>query len=117
MANIKSCTEGVSWRLRASQPMPVCGVCQLVYNASQVRYVIQTFGAEQRAVKSYKATTELLESKDFIGLNPEAEFETANYNATQYITIDGEVLFAGQEKKIATYVDESEIPGVADFYL
>jgi hypothetical protein len=114
MATDKSCVEGVSWKLRAGQPVPVAGC---LYNPNNIKFVLQTFGAEKRVVKNYKATTDILESKDFIGLNPDAEFESANYSATQYITQDGEVVFTGQERKNAEYINEDEVPGVKDFYL
>jgi hypothetical protein len=114
MADIKSCTEGVIWRLRASQPVPVIGC---LGDQTKLRYLIQSFGAEQRVTKSYKATTQILTSEDFIGINTEAEFESASYSATQYITLDGEVVFAGQEKKRPTYVNEDDMPGVSGFYL
>ncbi len=114
MADIKSCVNGVSFKLRAGQPVPVCGcLCDI----NNLRYVLQSFGGERREVRNYKATTVLLESKDFIGINPDADYESASYNASQYITQDGEVIFTGQERTTPTYINEDEIPGVKDLFL
>jgi hypothetical protein len=110
----QSCVEGKSWKLRASQPMLMCGC---LCNLSNTRFVMQTFGGEVQSTKTYKATTDILESNDFIGLNPTAEYETANYNASQYITQDGEVIFTGQERKLSEYINEDDIPGVTDFLI
>ena len=110
----KSCIEGQSFRLRAAQPALMCGC---LCNLANARFVWQTFGGEIQDTKTYKVTTEILESSDFIGLNPKAEFETANYSATSYITQDGEVIFTGQERKIVQYVSEDDIPGVTQFSL
>jgi hypothetical protein len=108
-----NCVEGTSWKLRMGQPQLVCG-CPCTITPDKT-FIIQTFGVEVRTVKNYKATTEILESKDFIGLNPEAEYESASYNGTQYISTGGEVILTGQENKIPEYVDESEMPGVENF--
>jgi hypothetical protein len=80
-----------------------------------INYVLQSFGGEIRQTRNYKATSQLLESEDFIGLNPEASFEGAQYNASQYVNSDGEIVFTGQERKIPEFVNEDEIPGVKDF--
>jgi hypothetical protein len=80
-----------------------------------INYILQSFGGEVRVTRNYRATSQLLESEDFIGLNPEASFETAQYNASQYVDAEGNIVFTGQERKIPTFVDEDEIPGVKDF--
>lgn len=111
---IKSCSDGLSWRLRAGQPILMCG-CPCKITPGTVQYVMQTFGGEEREVTNLRATTELLESSDFIGINPEGEYEAANYSATQYVTSNNEVVFTGQERKIVRYINEDEVPGVENF--
>ena len=110
----KSCHEGVSYKLRTGQPQSICG-CPCTSSAQARMFVMQSFGAERRAVKSYRATTEILESNDFIGMNPEAVFESASYNALPYTSGNNELFFQGQEQSIPTYIDESQMPGVSDF--
>jgi len=112
MADINSCVVGTSWKLRSGQPQMVCGC---LCDRSTSYYIMQTFGVERREVKNYKATTQLLESNDFIGLNPDAEFESASYNASTYLTADGEIIFTGQEQKLPEYINESLMPGVESF--
>lgn len=114
MADVKSCVNGMSRKLRVGQPVPVCGCLPNIQN---LQYIMQSFGAEERVVKVYRATTKILASQDFIGLNPEAEWENANYNATNYITKDGEMIMTGQERGLANYVSEQTIPGIEDFHL
>jgi hypothetical protein len=109
---MKNCSVGESVKLRAGQPKPVCG-CPCVQKPSN-QLILQTFGGERRQVLSYKATTELLASKDFVGMNPEGEFDSASYQATQYVSRDGDVFFSGQEHKLPTYVSEDMIPGVSE---
>jgi hypothetical protein len=111
---IKSCSEGSSWRLRTGQPVLMCG-CPCKITPGTVYYVMQTFGGEEREVRNFRATTELLESSDFIGINPEGEFEGANYSASQYVTSDGDIVFTGQERKIVNYINEDDVPGVEAF--
>lgn len=115
MADLESCVLGTSFKLRAGQPAPVCDSCPCSMSKGSINYVLQSFGGEIRQTRNYKATSQLLESEDFIGLNPEGEWETAQYNATQYVNSDGEVVFTGQERKIPEYVNEDMIPGVVDF--
>lgn len=111
----ESCVKGVSWRLRASSPLPICDSCPCTMKKGTVSYVIQSFGGEEREVRTYKATSQLLESEDFIGLNPEALFESAQYNGTVYQDSEGNMLFSGQERGIVSYIDEDELPGIPDF--
>jgi hypothetical protein len=115
MSDFESCVLGTSWKLRAGQPVPICDDCPCSMVRGSITYKLQSFGGEIREVRNYKATTSLLESEDFIGLNPEALYENAQYNATQFISSDGEIVFAGQERKLPTYVNEDDIPGVKDF--
>jgi hypothetical protein len=78
-------------------------------------FIMQTFGGEKRITRTYRATSEIVESNDMIGLNPEAEFESASYQGTQYVSKEGNLLLSGQEVELVQYVDETEIPGVANF--
>jgi hypothetical protein len=112
--SINSCSVGESWKLRSGQPILMCG-CPCTITPGTISYVMQTFGAELAEVRNYRATTQLLESADFIGINPDGEFETASYNASNYVTSNNEVVFTGQEKKIATYINEDDVPGVEAF--
>ena len=111
----ESCIKGISWKLRAGAPMPICDSCPCTMTKGSISYVLQSFGGEVRETRNYKATSQLLESEDFIGLNPEALFENAQYNGTVYQDTDGNTLFTGQERGIVTFIDEDEIPGVKDF--
>jgi hypothetical protein len=115
MSELESCVVGVSYKLRAGQPAPVCDACPCSMTKGSINYVLQSFGGEIRQTRNYKATSQFLESEDFIGLNPEGEWETAQYAGTQYVGSDGEIVFTGQERKVPTFVDEDEIPGVKDF--
>jgi hypothetical protein len=115
MSDLESCVLGTSYKLRAGAPAPVCNSCPCTMTKGSINYILQSFGGEIRYTRNYRATSQLLESEDFIGLNPEAEWETAQYNATQYINNDGEVVFTGQERKIPEFVNEDQIPGVVDF--
>lgn len=121
--NFKNCTIGESFELSAGQPQPICTgdpydttncIC---HPGSQIRYVMQTFGGKKRTTINHRATTQLLESNDFIGLNADAEYESASYQGTQYVTKDGEVVFTGREQKRVEYIGESEVPGVSDFVI
>lgn len=121
MADIKSCSEGESYRLRAGTPQPICAtsttdcLCNEDQTAPTTQFVIQSFGAEKRTVNSLKATTRLLASEDFIGLNPQGDYESASYQGTNYTDSDGEVMFTGQEQSIPEYTHENQMPGVTDF--
>jgi len=111
---IKSCSEGVGFKLRAGQPILMCG-CPCKITPGTVEYVMQVFGAEKNSIINYRATTELLESSDFVGINPDGEYTTANYSASQYTTSEGEIVFTGQEHKIVTYINEDLVPGISNF--
>jgi hypothetical protein len=114
---LESCIKGISWKLRAGSPMPICDSCPCTMKKGSIRYVLQSFGGEKRDTRTYKATSQLLESEDFIGLNPEAQWESAQYNGTQYIDVDGNIEFSGQERGVPVWISEDEIPGVTDFSL
>ena len=109
---MQNCVVGQSTKLRAGQPQPICG-CPCVQKVSN-QLVLQTFGGEVAQVNSYKATLQLLESGDFVGMNPDGEYENASYQATQRVSKDGEVFYSGQEHKYPTYVNEDMIPGVRE---
>lgn len=115
----KICTVTTNFQLRASNPVVRIG-CGNVYHGTQggteYTFVLQTFGVEKKEVITYKATTELLESKDFIGLNPDAEFENANYNATIYTDKEGNTVFQGTETKVPTYDDERSMPSLTEIF-
>jgi hypothetical protein len=113
--SIESCVVGTSWKLRAGQPTPICDSCPCSMKKGSISYILQSFGGEIREVRNYKVTSELLQSEDFIGLNPEADYESAQYTGSQYVDNDGNAVFTGQERKIPTFVDEDQIPGVKDF--
>jgi hypothetical protein len=76
---------------------------------------MQTFGAEKIPTINYRATTEFLESADFVGINPEGEYTSASYSSTQYTTHDGDLVFTGQESKITIYINEDQVPGIDAF--
>jgi hypothetical protein len=109
---VRSCTKGVSYKLRCGQPQPQRG-CPSTNPTRE--FVLQTFGGERRTVRTYKATNEILESNDMIGLNALAEFESASYQGTNYTNKDGDLLLTGQETELVEYIDESKIPGVKNF--
>jgi hypothetical protein len=120
MADTQICVLGESWKLRAAEPQVSFDTpsddCICVISKTRVpRFILQTFGAEKRVVRSYKATTRLLASLDFVGLDPDSEYETASYNATTYTDQNGNVVFQGQETKVPTYLPESQMPGVSNF--
>ena len=50
-----------------------------------------------------------------IGLNPQGTMESASYQATQYVTKEGEIIFTGQEQMLPEYMTEDQMPGVSDF--
>jgi hypothetical protein len=107
----KSCIKGVSHRLRAGQPVVQKG-CP---SGGTTSYVLQSFGAERRTTHTFRATDSILCSSDFIGLSQSAEYETANYQGTNYVSKDGDILLSGQEVKIVEYISESQMPGVNNF--
>lgn len=124
--NVKSCVNGDSYRLRAGTAQAVCTTndydtmnCMCNENQSSIgiKFIKQSFGAEKRTVKNYRATAQLAESADMIGLNPQGTMESASYQATQYITKDGEVIFTGQEQMLPEYTTEENMPGVQQFLL
>jgi hypothetical protein len=111
MADEISCTKGVSYRLRAGQAQAQKG-CPAGLTTG---FVMQTFGGEKRVTRVYYNTTQIAESNDMIGLNPEAELESANYQGTNYMSKEGELVLTGQEVEIVEYVREEGIPGVSNF--
>lgn len=121
---VKSCVEGESYRLRAGTAQAICTSndydtmnCMCNENQSNVsiRFVKQSFGVEKRVVRNYRATDQLAESADMIGLNPQGTMESASYQGTQYVTKDGEVIFTGQENLLPEYTTEENMPGVSNF--
>lgn len=108
----KSCVKGVDFRLRAGQPQPQRG-CPT--GNLTTGFVLQSFGGERRTTRTYKATTEVIESSDLIGLNPDAQFESATYQGTQYVSKDGELFLSGQEIEMVEYIREEDVPGVSTF--
>ena len=124
MADIKSCIIGESYKLRAGAAQPICTVndhdtqncmCNEDQSTVNIRFIKQSFGAEKRVVKNYKATTQLAESADMIGLNPQGTMESASYQATQYVTKEGDIIFTGQEQMLPEYITEDNMPGVSNF--
>ena len=107
----ESCVKGVSYKLRSGQPQAQKG-CPAGLTTG---FVMQTFGGEKRTVRNYKATVEIAESNDMIGLNPNAELESASYQGMQYVSKDGDLFLSGQEVELVEYVDETDVPGVANF--
>lgn len=107
-----SCVKGVSFKLRAGQPAAQKG-CP---TGQTTGFVMQTFGGEKRQRRVYKATTEIAESNDMIGLNPEGELESASYQGTQYVSKDGDLILSGEEVELVEYVDEAQIPGVSSLF-
>jgi hypothetical protein len=107
----ESCVKGVSFKLRAGQPLAQKG-CPAGLTTG---FIMQTFGGEKRVTRTYKATTEIAESNDMIGLNPNAELESASYQGTQYVSKDGHLLLSGQEVELVQYIDEADVPGVNNF--
>jgi hypothetical protein len=107
----KSCIKGFSYKLRAGTAQAQKG-CPA---GRTTGFIMQTFGGEKRVTRTYKATTEIAESKDMIGLNPEAELESASYQGTQYVSREGDLLLSGQEVELVQYIDETKVPGVANF--
>lgn len=107
----QSCIKGVSFRLRSGQPQPQKG-CPA---GRTTKFVMQTFGGEKRVTRTYRATIDLAESNDMIGLNPNADLESASYQGTQYVSKDGDLFFSGQEVEVVEYIDEEEVPGVSNF--
>jgi hypothetical protein len=115
-----SCVKGTSWRLRSSgNPQMICADnsenCECAAG-SRNQFVLQSFGVEVRETKTWQATQNLPASTEFIGLNPDAELESASFNATVYTTLDGQLIFQGQEVGLPTYEDESVIPGVDSLF-
>lgn len=111
MAGNKACIVGKEYRLRAGQPQAQKG-CP---SNQTSKFILQTFGGELRETINYKATDELLASTDMVGLNAAGEFESANYQGTQYVGKNGDFLFTGQEVKIVQYISEDEVPGIKGF--
>lgn len=107
-----SCVKGIDYRVRAGTPQPQRGCPTGNITTS---FIMQTFGGERRTTRTYKATTEIAESQDLIGLNPSAELESASYQGTNYVSKEGDLFLSGQEVELVEYVDETEVPGVANF--
>jgi len=85
------------YRLRSSGAFPAKGCL-----------VIHTFMAEKSEVTSHEATIDLLSSSDMALYG--GEYVSASYNAHPF-TVDGMIIFSGQEIKKPEYIDESNIPG------
>jgi hypothetical protein len=116
----KSCVKGTDWRLRSTgNPTLVCADntenCECA-PGNRSRFVLQSFGLEIRNTKTYFVTKKLPSSTDFIGLNPDGNLESANFQAQIYTTLDGELLWAGQEVETPQYVDEDQMPGINDLF-
>jgi hypothetical protein len=108
----KVCVISQNITLRAGAPAVSVGCPSEVGDRSS--FILQTFGVKKQEVITYKATTELLQSTDFVGMNPNAEFQSASYTATIYTDSDGDVVFQGTENKVPTYGDESELPSLEE---
>lgn len=122
--DIKSCVQGESYRLRSGAAQPICAsneydtqncICNEDQSGPTMKFIKQSFGVEKRVIKNYRATAQLAESNDMIGLNPQGTMESASYQATQYVTKEGEIIFTGQEQMLPEYTTEDQMPGVSDF--
>lgn len=111
MADEVSCVKGISYKLRSGQPLAQKG-CPAGLTTG---FVMQTFGGEKRVTRTYSNTTQIVESNDMIGLNPDAELESASYQGTNYMSKGGELVLSGQEVELVQYIDETKVPGVANF--
>lgn len=116
MANIIACTESSQYKLRAGTLQFVCAEnsenCECAEGRRTV-LVLQTFGAEYVKGKVFQAATTLPESMDFIGMNKDGSLASANFQASQYTTLDGKMVWAGSQEEPPTYVSEDQIPGIA----
>jgi hypothetical protein len=88
-----------SYRLRSSGPF--YAMCN--FN----RFIIQTFGAEERIIKGYEATQTLLTSCDMMALG--GNYEQASYSALPYKNSNGAIMFTGTEVTKPTFIDESAL--------
>lgn len=107
-------TRTVSYRLRAAAPQPLKGQCPTGVdpNPATTGYVIQSFLAEKITTDTCDDQEELLCSEDMLGLG--GEFVSASYTAQKFLDEDGLLIFQATESREPEYIDESEVPGVAN---
>ena len=87
------------YRLRASSPM---------MNEDR-DFILQSFGAEKQQVDIHTATTSVLKSDNMWGQG--GTYTGASYQRLNYLTLNCQQVFSGQEEHIPDFIDEDEIPG------
>ena len=115
MAENSSCINTYGYKLRAGQPTLICAEdsehCECA-PGNRTSFVMQSFGTEVITGRTYSATDTLPISVDFIGMSPDGTLESASFNATQYTTLDGHLVWQGTEQLLTTYDEEDIIPGI-----
>jgi len=111
----ESCSLNKSYKLRCSQPVLVCSdntqQCECA-PGRRTTMVISSFGLDIINGRTIQATDNLPLSIDFIGISPDGTLESANFNATQYLTKDGDIVWNGQEIPPTQHELELEMPGI-----
>jgi hypothetical protein len=110
----ESCINSNGWKLRAGQPQVVCARSSEDCECSpgiRNTMVLQSFGMEVITGRQYMATDTLPLSTEFIGMSTDGTLENANFNASQYSTLQGELVYQGSEQLLTTYSTEDHMPG------
>lgn len=108
-------TRNVSYRLRASSPQPIKGVCSssIDPNPPTIGFVLQTFKAEKTTTDTCEDQTQLLCSNDMKGLG--GDYVSASYSAQRFLdTETGEIVFQSSETFFPQIIDETEVPGIGN---
>lgn len=92
--------EVETWRLRSAGATPI----------GRGIFLVQGFGAEKNDIEIYTAATELPETEDFIGANPDANYVQANFQRLPF-SYNGQQIFQGSMTRIPEFKQEYEIPG------
>jgi hypothetical protein len=87
------------YKLRAGSPM----------QDQKRNFILQTFGAEKQQVDIHSATTTLLTSCDMWGQG--GSYISASYQRLNYLTLDCQQAYSGQEEHIPEFIDEDSLPG------
>lgn len=107
--------RSTSYRLRASAPQPIKGVCSTDAdpNPATAGFVLQTFKAERQFTDSCEDKDQLLCSNDMLGLG--GQYVSASYTAQRFLDPDtGNIVFQASEVLDREFIEEDEVPGIGN---
>jgi hypothetical protein len=108
--------QSISYRLRGGQITPISPNC--TGTGAPSTFYLQTFGAEKIVSDIFDAKTTILRSLDFQGQKPgdhedlgytSTTYSSASYSGRAVRTTDGELVYAGTETFVPTWIEEEQI--------